>query len=57
MEKHAETCAPKPPARTEAIPCYPSRELFCGRREVCIEHAGQTYRLRITRQNKLILTK
>jgi len=31
--------------------------LFKGGREVVIQHDGQTYRLRITRQNKLILTK
>ncbi len=34
-----------------------SRTLFQGQREICIGHAGQTYRLRITRQDKLILTK
>jgi hemin uptake protein HemP len=28
-----------------------------GRREVYIEHAGQVYRLSLTAQNKLILTK
>lgn len=31
--------------------------LFSGQREVCIVHRGQEYRLRITRQQKLILTK
>ena len=36
----------------------PSRILFQeGEREVLITHAGQSYRLSITRQNKLILTK
>jgi len=34
-----------------------SRDLFRGRQEICIEHLGQVYRLRITRQGKLILTK
>jgi len=34
-----------------------SRQLFAGRRELLIEHEGQTYRLRITQQNKLILNK
>ncbi len=57
MKKHSETGVPKPSARTDTTPCFHSHELFCGRREVCIEHAGQMYRLRITRQNKLILTK
>ncbi len=32
-------------------------ELFGGRRELIIEHAGFSYRLRITQNNKLILTK
>jgi hemin uptake protein HemP len=32
-------------------------QLFQGAREVCIEHDGVRYRLRITRRNKLILQK
>lgn len=31
--------------------------LFRGRREIAIEFRGETYRLRITRNEKLILTK
>lgn len=31
--------------------------LLRGRREMLIEHAGQIYRLQVTRNNKLILTK
>lgn len=34
-----------------------SNDLFDGDQEILIEHAGQEYRLRITRQGKLILTK
>jgi len=34
-----------------------SAELFHTSREVVIEHAGEEYRLRLTRQDKLILTK
>jgi len=34
-----------------------SATLFAGRKEVVIQHDGHDYRLRITRQNKLILTK
>lgn len=33
------------------------RELMADDSEIIIEHAGCSYRLRITRQNKLILTK
>ena len=34
-----------------------SARLFDGREEVLILHGGETYRLRRTRQGKLILTK
>ncbi|BCA79038.1 hemin uptake protein HemP [Desulfuromonas sp. AOP6] len=36
---------------------YDSPELFGELREVFIEHAGKEYRLRITSNEKLILTK
>ena len=41
--------APKRRVRAEA--------LFAGAREVIIEHGGIEYRLRLTRADKLILTK
>ena len=34
-----------------------SRDLFIGTREVFIQHRAETYRLRLTAHNKLILTK
>ncbi len=34
-----------------------SHRLFAGGRELVIDHAGQEYRLRLTRNDKLILTK
>lgn len=34
-----------------------SARLFGGRREIVIVHRGQEYRLRITKADKLILTK
>ena len=34
-----------------------SWNLFKGQRELIIRHAGQDYHLKITRQDKLILTK
>ncbi len=40
-----------------AVPVVDARQLFRGRREVWIEHAGVRYRLRITRRNKLRLQK
>lgn len=36
---------------------FHAEDLFQGQREICIEHNGQRYRLRITRRNKLILQK
>lgn len=41
----------EPPKRVTA------QDLFQGEREICIEHDGELYRLRITRRNKLILQK
>ncbi|MBU2487297.1 MAG: hemin uptake protein HemP, partial [Alphaproteobacteria bacterium] len=41
-------------AITQAIP---SSALFSDRREITISHEGALYRLRITRQGKLILNK
>jgi hemin uptake protein HemP len=34
-----------------------SRDLFSGTREITISHGDGVYRLRLTSQNKLILTK
>ncbi len=34
-----------------------SRDLFVDTREITITHRGEIYRLRLTAQNKLILTK
>ena len=45
--------APTPTAERQV----PSSALFQGRREIIIVHHGQEYRLRITRADKLILTK
>jgi len=38
-------------------PILRSRDLFRSRREVLIVHRDEVYRLRITRADKLILTK
>lgn len=47
----------RPPPKQTVEKIYDSRDLFQGRQEILIEHAGHAYRLRITRQDKLILTK
>lgn len=51
------------PTRTEPVPppapqpSIESNALLRGTREVLIRHGGETYRLRHTRNDKLILTK
>lgn len=37
--------------------CIQSRDLFASTREITIAHGSDVYRLRLTSQNKLILTK
>jgi hemin uptake protein HemP len=39
------------------LPVIDSERLFDGHTEIRIRHRGEEYRLRITRQGKLILTK
>ena len=50
-DKPSEGVAPQSPRIVRA------EELFHGEQEIWIEHAGDRYRLRITRRNKLILQK
>lgn len=38
-------------------PIYHSRDLLCGGSTARIDHGGERYTLRVTRQGKLILTK
>jgi hemin uptake protein HemP len=49
--RHEEAAKPSLPLTVEAS------ALFAGRDEVRLLHRGQEYRLRITKQGKLILTK
>jgi hemin uptake protein HemP len=39
------------------MPEYDTRSLFEGGREIVIHHAGAAYRMKITKQGKLILNK
>jgi hemin uptake protein HemP len=48
---------PAPPAPARELKRVSTDELIGPDREVLIRHAGCDYRLRITRQGKLILTK
>lgn len=45
----------RPPGATSRL--ITSEALLAGCRELLIEHAGSLYRMRVTQQNKLILTK
>lgn len=48
----------RPPEAVSGTPDrVSSTDLMGGKRELCIEHAGELYRLRITGKGKLILTK
>ena len=53
--------AENPPSATRLLTMngsrIDSRELFATEREIIIAHGGDNYRLRLTSQNKLILTK
>ncbi|GAB4353973.1 MAG: hypothetical protein Kow0026_12330 [Oricola sp.] len=48
---------PEPKAITGGTSIYESARLFRGSTEIGIEHDGAIYRLKITRQGKLILNK
>ena len=47
----------KPPASVEPVRRVSSQALLKGERELVIEHEGNEYHLRLTRNDKLILTK
>ncbi|MGL6070685.1 hemin uptake protein HemP [Craterilacuibacter sp.] len=54
MNKTCPTPQTAPPGDTVILK---SLQLFSSGREVRIDHAGEIYRLRLTSNNKLILTK
>ena len=56
---HPEESRPVPAPALPAGPLrtFDSAELFDGQKEVQIRHKGALYRLKITRQGKLILNK
>lgn len=55
--KPEQSSEPKGTPRTvDTVAHIPSESLFGGRREVVILHKGREYRLRLTQNDKLILT-
>ena len=62
QEEHGNAENNRPAPRTERNVVVvggriDSRDLFAGVREIIIGHGSDNYRLRLTAQNKLILTK
>jgi hemin uptake protein HemP len=49
--------APRRPQQGQSVRTLDSATLFAGRTEIVIDHGGALYRLKITRQGKLILNK
>lgn len=54
---HASALAERPVHTFATAKRIGSVQLLSGGNELVIEHAGQEYRLRLTRNDKLILTK
>ena len=57
MNPATSTPRPVPAPQSTERPCIDSKTLLRGTTALEIEHAGHRYVLRITRENKLILTK
>lgn len=53
----ASASAPAPTRPHARLPRVDSRTLLAGGRERVIQHGAEEYRLRLTRNDKLILTK
>ncbi|MGF0539016.1 hemin uptake protein HemP [Agrobacterium sp. ES01] len=56
-EHSRERHSPVTARSVASVPVVDSRDLFNGKQEVGIIHEGALYRLKITRQGKLILNK
>ncbi|KAA0700678.1 hemin uptake protein HemP [Neorhizobium sp. P12A] len=48
---------PMPPPVVQQVRTVESAEIFRGQSEIMIRHEGAVYRMKITRQGKLILNK
>ena len=53
----ADQTKPRPAAATPKLRRLKVSDLLAGEREIILDHDGQDYRLRITANGKLILTK
>jgi len=57
MPKSPESTPEASASKAAPPPVLDSRQLLSGHDEILIRHAGSTYRLRRTSQDKLILSK
>ncbi len=58
MKQQPQPASPNPiPNAVDTRRRIDSEIILCGASSVEIDHAGQRYLLRVTRENKLILTK
>lgn len=57
QKEHDETSGDAAKRRPTDSPVIDSAELFADRKEIHIRHGGELYRLRLTRNGKLILNK
>lgn len=57
LDRSARPEAARNPAARPDLPRLRSRDLLKGSNLVLIDHGGETYFLRMTRNNRLILTK
>ncbi|OHX12803.1 hemin uptake protein HemP [Chromobacterium sphagni] len=57
MNTHHNGKPPQLPGKAATPPRLHSSQLFGEGREILIEHQGETYRLQLTRNGKLILIK
>ncbi len=55
--RHDEQPPESPRPQTNQCAVVDSRDLFRGKRELQISHEGEVYRLRVTRNGRLILNK
>jgi hemin uptake protein HemP len=57
QDRQASSSTPESPSGESPMPVFDSAGLLQGGREIMIRHGSECYRLRHTRNDKLILTK
>lgn len=57
MTQDLNSAGDKKQNETPRVPTFVTEELFQGEKEILIDHHGEQYRLSITKNDKLILTK